>query len=79
MDTTVQQYDLSKLSQREKQVFGLILKGASTVQIGERLGVSGKTIETHRARIHKKLGTRSSFDIVRLGILANAITVADLQ
>jgi DNA-binding NarL/FixJ family response regulator len=72
-------YDLALLSTRERQVYDMLLKGAASAQIGEKLGVSVKTIETHRCHIHRKLGTRSSVDLIRHGLLAKAITVEDLQ
>lgn len=50
----------SSLSERELEVGGLIGHGASTREIAGRLGVSVKTIETHRAHMKGKLGLRNS-------------------
>jgi DNA-binding NarL/FixJ family response regulator len=54
----------SRLSQREFEVFVLIGRGQGTREIAERLGVSAKTIETHRARIKDKLGVTSATELM---------------
>lgn len=55
-----------ELSAREKEVLGLVALGLTNVEIAERLYVSVRTVETHRSHIHRKLGTRSRADLVRL-------------
>ena len=52
------------LSDREREVFYAMAEGRSNAMIGERLFISSRTVETHRARILKKLGLRSQTDIV---------------
>ena len=52
------------LSDREREVFAAMAEGRSNAVIGERLYISPRTVETHRARILKKLGLRSQTDIV---------------
>jgi DNA-binding NarL/FixJ family response regulator len=47
---------LSELTDREREVLGLIAEGLSNQAIGERLFVSPKTIETHIRQIFIKLG-----------------------
>lgn len=59
----------SKLTDREAEVFGLIGKGYGSQQIGRRLHLSVKTIETHRANIKQKLGLASSQDLLQNAIL----------
>lgn len=46
---------LGTLSDREREVLQLLAEGRSTKEIGERLHVSPKTVETHRKRIMDKL------------------------
>lgn len=53
------------LSNRELQVFEMIGQGMTTVQIGEKLGVSPKTIESHRKGIKTKLNLASSAQLSR--------------
>ncbi len=44
------------LSDRELEVFGCVGQGYSTQEIGRRLNIHPKTVETYRARIKEKLG-----------------------
>lgn len=53
-----------RLSDRELQVFELIGAGVPTREIATRLGVSVKTIETHRENIKRKLGLASGVELV---------------
>ena len=63
------------LSEREREIFGLIVRGNSSQQIAASLFISIKTVETHRANINRKLGAHSTGDLVRLaaqrGLLPN--------
>src|SRR5262245_15471705 len=56
---------LGNLTDRELQVFELVGRGSSTVQIAKMLGVSVKTIETYRSNIKIKLHLRDAADLVR--------------
>lgn len=53
------------LSDREYQVFGLLVDGATVSEIGMLLHLSGKTVSTHKARILEKMGMESVPDLVR--------------
>jgi DNA-binding NarL/FixJ family response regulator len=50
---------IERLSDREFEVFQLIGRGKSTVQIAEELHLSTKTVEAHRARVKEKLDVRT--------------------
>ena len=56
---------VSDFSDRELEIFQLIGKGVGTRQIAERLHLSIKTIETHRAHIKDKLGVATAPELVR--------------
>jgi DNA-binding NarL/FixJ family response regulator len=43
------------LTQRQIQVLKLVAEGSSSNEIGEKLGLSGKTVDVHRARIMERL------------------------
>ena len=54
-----------ELSEREQEVLRLIALGLTNAEIGERLFVSVRTVETHRAHIHQKLNLRTRAELVR--------------
>lgn len=54
-----------RLSERERQVFARIARGQGTKEIAQELGVSPKTIETHRTNIYEKLEVSSPVEIAR--------------
>jgi len=58
----------SLLSEREREVLGLIALGHTNAEIGCRLHISEKTVETHRAHILEKLHLRTRADLVRFAI-----------
>lgn len=57
---------LQNLSDREMEVFQWLGQGFGTRQIAEKLGLSIKTVETHRAHIKSKLSLSSAEDMVQL-------------
>jgi len=65
-----------KLTQREQDVLRLVAQGFSAPEIGERLYISPKTVDTYKQRIHEKLGLAHRSDYVqfalKLGLLAQA-------
>lgn len=56
------------LSAKEREVFRLFGMGYSVLEIARRLERSHKTVETHCARIKKKLGVTSNRDLLRQAI-----------
>jgi DNA-binding NarL/FixJ family response regulator len=56
---------VDSLSDRELEVLQLFGKGASTRDIAERLHLSVKTIETHRAHIKEKLGFKTAEEMTK--------------
>lgn len=59
---------LSVLSAREREVLQLLAEGKSTKQIAENLGVSVKTVETHRHQIMAKVGVHSIAELTKYAI-----------
>jgi len=64
------------LTDREREVLALVAAGHTNAAVGERLFISPRTVETHRAHAMKKLGLRNSTELVRYalsrGILPDA-------
>ena len=57
------------LCDRELQVYVLIGEGHSTKEISEKLGMSTKTVQTHREHIKVKLGLKSSAELSYSAVL----------
>jgi two-component system NarL family response regulator len=57
-----------QITAREREVLELMANGHSNQAIGERLSISVKTVEAHRARLFKKLGASNVADAVLLAI-----------
>jgi DNA-binding NarL/FixJ family response regulator len=64
----------AELTARERETLDLLAEGATTEEIGERLGVSRNTTRNHVQRVLEKLGARSKLEAVavarREGLLA---------
>jgi two-component system response regulator NreC len=60
--------DGDKLTPREREVLRLIALGHTSVEIAQKLGLSPRTIETHRARIHRKLGLDTRAELVHYAL-----------
>lgn len=62
-----------KLTPREQQVLRLIAEGVRTREIAERLGISARTVENHKAHIMSKLDLHSTGEVVhyaaRIGLI----------
>jgi RNA polymerase sigma factor (sigma-70 family) len=61
-----QQEVWSQLTERERTVASLVVIGMHNREIAEKLGISARTVEVHKARIMDKTGARSLADLIRL-------------
>lgn len=66
-----------ELSEREVEVLTLLATGLTNSEIAERLYVSVRTVETHRAHIHLKLNVRTRAEIVRVAREAGVLEADD--
>lgn len=57
---------LERLTERERQVLALVGQGYATKEIAAALGLSPRTVETHRAHISEKIGSSSVVEFARL-------------
>jgi DNA-binding NarL/FixJ family response regulator len=62
------------LTPRQREVLQLIAEGHSTKSIAERLGVSVKTAETHRAQLMDRLGIHDIPGLVRFAIRKGVVS-----
>jgi DNA-binding NarL/FixJ family response regulator len=68
---------LNRLSAREREIFDLIIWGQTNKQVAIKLGISVKTVETHRSHINGKLQVHSAAELVRLASLCGALSARD--
>ncbi len=61
---------IAGLTRREREIMNLVVDGQANKQIAERLSISQRTVEAHRAAVMKKLGVSSLSDLVRLALRA---------
>jgi DNA-binding NarL/FixJ family response regulator len=59
---------IEKLSDREREVLALTAEGYSSGEIGKKLFLSPKTVDTYRARLMQKLGLSHRSELVRLAL-----------
>jgi len=64
--------NLESLTQREREVLGLIVAGKLNKQIADDLGISIKTVEVHRSRVMEKMAANSVAELVRLVLKSRA-------
>lgn len=57
---------LASLSPREAEVADLLVQGLRNPEIAERLDLSQRTVEMHRARLLRRLGARTTAEAVRI-------------
>lgn len=76
-DATPAQHGYDSLTEREQQVFRLVVQGRSNKQIGELLALSPRTVEKHRAAILHKLEVRDAVEMVRYAVKLGIIEADD--
>lgn len=62
------------LTDREREVFHLVVEGCTSNRIADRLGISPKTVENHRMRLMEKLGLHSTAELLRYASRHGLIT-----
>ena len=58
----------SRITDREREIVQLLAEGNSSKEIATILGISVRTVETHRAAIMKKLGLKSFSELIRYAV-----------
>lgn len=57
------------LTSREREILQMVAEGRSSIEIGEKLFISSRTVEIHRSKLMKKLGLRNQAELVRYAIM----------
>lgn len=64
---------LERLTTRERLIFRLLASGLSTRQIANNLGLSRKTVSTHRAHVLVKLDKRNNAELTRFAAACSTV------
>jgi DNA-binding CsgD family transcriptional regulator len=64
---------LERLTERERDVMMYTAEGFSSSEIGEKLFISPKTVDTYRSRIMEKLGLTHRSELVRQALRAGLL------
>ncbi len=62
-----------ELSPREIEIVRLIALGFTSREIADKLHLSRRTVETHRSRIHSKLGVTTRAELVRFALARHLV------
>ena len=65
---------LDALTQRQREILQLVAEGHTSKDIAERLGLSFKTVETHRAHIMERLGVHELTALVRFAVRVGLVS-----
>jgi len=63
---------------REREIIRLLAEGKANKQIAEKLGITVRTVETHRAKIMTKLGLHSVIELVHYAIRNDIISAREI-
>jgi len=72
-----QSSSLERLTPRQREVLQLIAEGHTTQGIAQTLGVSAKTVETHRANLMERLGIHDVAGLVRYAVRVGLVVIED--
>ena len=64
---------LGAISEREREVLAALAQGLSNKEIGDRLFISHRTVDTHRSNLMKKLNVHNLAGLVRLAMSAGLV------
>jgi DNA-binding NarL/FixJ family response regulator len=60
--------ELIELTQREREILKLIIEGFSNKEIGDKLHISNRTVDTHRTNMMKKLDVHNLAGLIRFAM-----------
>jgi len=66
---------LEQLSPREREIMQLVAEGKTSQEIGERLSISPKSVDTYRSRLMHKIGVEDVAGLVRFAIQYGVISL----
>jgi DNA-binding NarL/FixJ family response regulator len=67
------------LTDREREVLGWLARGLSSKEVAQRLDISVRTVETHRANLMHKLGVKSVAVLIQVALREGIIDASHTQ
>ena len=67
--------NLTKITQREKDILKLIMDELSSAEIAEKLNLSLRTVETHRKNILRKTGAKNIVGVIKYAVKHQIVTL----
>jgi DNA-binding NarL/FixJ family response regulator len=77
--TTDDRARLERLTEREQDVLRLVASGYSASDVGGQLGISSKTVDTYKQRIHEKLGLAGRPEYVQFALRLGLLTADTIE
>ncbi|HSS20519.1 MAG TPA: response regulator transcription factor [Pyrinomonadaceae bacterium] len=71
--TSLDRYET--LTTREKEVLHLAAEGRTSAEIANRLGISGRTAETHRSHLMHKLDLHTQAELIRFALKRGIVSI----
>jgi DNA-binding NarL/FixJ family response regulator len=68
---------LTLLTDREREVLQMTVEGLTSFEIGEKLSLSPRTVESHRQSLMKKLDIKNQLDLVRFALKHGIVSMDD--
>ena len=65
--------EVQKLTERELEILKLVAEGYSNKEIGERLFISHRTVDTHRTNLMKKMDVHNVAGLIRIAIKSGLV------
>jgi len=75
LETSMEVSPLDALSPREREILQLVAEGRTSQEIGERLSISSKTVDTYRSRLMHKIGVSDMASLVKFAIQHGVISL----
>ena len=75
LETSIDVSPLDALSPREREILQLVAEGRTSQEIGERLSISSKTVDTYRSRLMHKIGVEDVAGLVKFAIQHGVISL----
>lgn len=75
LETSPEVSPLEMLSPREREVLQLVAEGKTSQEIGERLSISSKTVDTYRSRLMRKIGVEDVTGLVKFAIQHGVVSL----